>query len=134
MVCESDCQHMLWNPLNITVQKNLISEAKRISKLVLEDVVSANLNFQQKLQNMTGDTTIKDPQSLDDVANMSDDEVVKYFFDQLPKSGKTLNPDVQTSLADRVTKIRQAQTQNEATINIVAQRLKVISEFAKKNS
>ena len=71
---------------------------------------------------------------MDDVANMSDDEVVKYFFDQLPKSGKVLNPDVQTSLADRVTKIRQAQTQNEATINIVAQRLKVISEFAKKNS
>lgn len=83
---------------------------------------------------MTGDTTIKDPQSMDDVANMSDDEVVKYFFDQLPKSGKVLNPDVQTSLADRVTKIRQAQTQNESTINIVAQRLKVISEFAKRNS
>lgn len=83
---------------------------------------------------MTGNTTIKDPQSMDDVANMSDDEVVKYFFDQLPKSGKVLNPDVQTSLADRVTKIRQAQVKNESTIAIVKRRLNLIAEYSKENS
>ena len=116
------------------MQRNLIQEAKRISKLVVEDIVPNNINFRQKLQNVATGKTIQDPQSLDDVANMSDDEVVDYFFNQLPKSGKVLNTDVQSSLADRVTKIRQAQTQNESTIDIVKRRLDFISRFAKENS
>lgn len=88
--------------------------------------------FSTPKPNTTNTTTpqeIKHPEKPEDIANMSDEEVQQYFYNDMPKSQIELAPQIKTSLFDRIDKIRKTQEANKNRLSMVESMLKNIRSF-----
>lgn len=111
------------------LKKEWKSFKKKYNGMVAEDILPAAYMNSTAPQSTVQDGMKKEPESVDDIANMSDEEVKDYFYNQLPKKQIDVAPDLKQGLFDRISKITKAEEAKKNLTVSVESMLRDIRNF-----
>lgn len=117
------------------LKKEIAAFCKKHKNMVAEDFLPGAFsnNSQQSITSATK-TPVKAPESTEDIANMSDEEVQQYFYNEMPKSQVELAPELKTSLFDRIDKIRKDVEAKQTLVNTVESMLQELRDSLNENT